>query len=142
MKKFEWIEHPADAGFRAYGSDLEEAFENAALALAEIIGKTDNVETKEEISIEIESEDLEALLFDWLDHFVYMFGAKDFIASEFEVEEISKEKEGYKLIAKAKGEEYNSEKHGPGTEVKAITYHMMDIIRQTDHCSVQVIVDV
>lgn len=142
MKKFEWIDHPADAGFKAYGKNLEEAFENAALALTELMVDSDKVELKEEEKIEIHSEDLESLLFDWLDHFLYLQGAKGYIASKFEVGDIIEENDGYRLKGRAWGEKYSAEKHGPGSEVKAITYHMMEINQEPARTSVQVVVDV
>lgn len=142
MKKFEWVDHPADVGFRAYGESLEEAFENAALAITELMVDSDRIEPEEEVSVEIQSEDLEALLFDWLDHFLYLQGAKGFISSEFEVEEISGENGEYRLKGIARGEKYSLQKHGPGSEVKAITYHMMEINQRPDRSSVRVVVDV
>ena len=41
MKKFEFFDVTADIGFYAYGNNLNEAFENAGLALFNIISKTD-----------------------------------------------------------------------------------------------------
>lgn len=142
MKKFEWVDHPSDIGFRAYGHDICEAFENAALALTEIMADPDKIEAKGEISIELEAEDLKALLFDWLGFFLYLHDAEDLIASEFEVEEIAKENDEFELKAKAWGEEFDRERHGHGTEVKAVTYHMMEIERGPEKSSVQAIVDI
>lgn len=142
MKKFEWVDHPADTGFKAYGNDLEEAFENAALALSNIIADVEKVEAEEEMNISLTSEDLEALLYDWIDHFIYLFDAKSFIASKFKVEKISKTNKDYQLEAKAWGEKYDSEKHGQGTEVKAMTYHMMDIKDGPDQSYVRAVVDI
>ncbi len=142
MKKFDWIEHPADAGFRAYGENLEEAFENAALALTELMVDSEKVEPVEQENVEIRSEDLEALLFDWLDHLLYLQGAKGYVASRFKIKRISEENGEYKLEGKTWGEKYSREKHGPGSEVKAITYHMMEINQKPDRSSVQVVVDV
>lgn len=142
MEKFEWIEHPADTGFKAYGNNLEEAFENAALAFTNIIADAEKVEVKEEYDIDLSSEDLEALLYDWIDYLIYLYDAKSFLASKFEVEKISKTNDGYKLEAKAQGEKYNREKHGQGTEVKAMTYHMMEIKDDPNQSYVQAIVDI
>ncbi len=142
MDKFEWIDHPADIGFRAFGEDLEEAFENAAFALADIIAEVEKVEDEERIDISLSSEDLEALLYDWIDHFIYLYDAKSFIASKFVVEKISKTDEGYELEAEAFGEKYDREKHGQGTEVKAMTYHMMKIEDKPGQTYVQLIVDI
>ena len=54
MKRFEWVEHPSDIGFRAYGRDLAEAFENAALAFFEVMVDTSKVEPREEVAVELE----------------------------------------------------------------------------------------
>lgn len=142
MKKFEWVDHPADVGFRAYGTNLEEAFENAALALSEIMADTEKVKSEMDFSIDIEAEDLEALLFDWLDHFLYLMDTERFISSRFEVKNIRSEDEGFSLSGRAWGEKYDSNRHGPGSGVKAITYHMMEIEETEDGYVVQVVVDV
>lgn len=142
MKKFEWIDHPSDIGFRAYGEDLAEAFENAALALTEIMANADKVEAKGEISIELEAEDREALLYDWLDLLLYLHGAEGLIASKFEVEKLFEKNDEYQLKARVWGEEFDPERHEPGTEVKAMTYHMMEINCGPEKSSVQVVVDI
>lgn len=141
MKKFEWVDHPADVGFKAYGNDLSEAFENAALALTEIIANSEKIRAKNEVNIEIEAEDKEALLYDWLDYLLYLHGAENFIGSKFEIKEISSNNE-FKLNGKAWGEKHDPKRHGYGTEVKAITYHMMEVNCEPGECSVRVIVDI
>ncbi|MFP4005500.1 MAG: archease [Candidatus Hadarchaeia archaeon] len=140
-EKYEWIDHPADEGFRAYGNDLNEAFENAALALNDIMVNVGNVEGIEEIKVELEARDREALLFDWLDEFLYYYDSQGLVFSEFEVSELEEIDQGYRLVGKARGEKFDPDKHGYGTGVKAITYHMMEI-EENDVCMVQVVVDV
>jgi len=142
MKKFEWIDHPADTGFRAYGQTLEESFENAGLALTEIYADSERVTPEQEVEISLSSEDLKALLYDWLDELIYLHDGKDFIASEFSLDEILEFEKGYELSGVVRGEEYDSDKHGQRTEVKAMTYHMMEIEKEGDLFSVQVVVDI
>jgi len=141
MKRFDWVEHPSDIGFRAYGWDLAEAFENAALALFEIMVDTKKVEPREEIKVELEAEDEGALLYDWLDRLIYLHDSKNMVMSKFKVT-ISRIKSGFKLNAQAWGERFDSEKHPEKTAVKAMTYHMMEIRRQKNRCSVQAVVDI
>jgi SHS2 domain-containing protein len=141
MKRFEWVEHPSDIGFRAYGRDLAEAFENAALALFEIMVDTEKVEPREETKVELEAEDEGALLYDWLDRLIYLHDSKNMVMSKFEVT-ISRIKSGLKLDARAWGERFDPEKHTERTAVKAMTYHMMEIKQGTDKCSVQAVVDI
>lgn len=142
MKRFEWIDHPSDVGFRAYGKDLAEALENAALALFEVMVDTSKVKPKEEVRIELRAEDEKALLYDWLEHFLYLRDARDLVLSKFEVGELSREEGGLKIRARAWGERLDPKRHDARTEVKAITYHLMEIKHTQDRCSVQAVVDI
>lgn len=141
MKRFEWVEHPSDIGFRAYGRDLAEAFENAALALFEVMVDTGKVEPHDEIEIELEAEDEGALLYDWLDRLLYFHDTRNLVMSKFNVA-ISKTKRGIKLKAQVWGDPFDPAKHPERTAVKAMTYHMMEIKHEKDHCSVQAVVDI
>lgn len=142
MEKFEWVEHTADVGFRSFGETLEEAFENAAIALTEIYTNFDRVEQKYSMKVEIKSEDKEALLYDWLDELIYLHDADGFVLGGLEVKKISKDNEVYLLEAVLSGEDYSSEKHGQKTGVKAMTYHMMDIKKEDDKWILQAVVDI
>ena len=142
MKRFEWVDHPSDVGFRAHGKDLSEALENAALALFEVMVDTNKVEPKEEVKIELRAEDEKALLYDWLDHFLYLHDSQDLVFSRFKVEEISREGGTFKLKARAWGERFDPSRHDARTEIKAVTYHLMEIRYLPDRCSVQVVVDI
>ncbi|MEM2192728.1 MAG: archease, partial [Candidatus Hadarchaeales archaeon] len=97
------MEHPSDIGFRAYGSNLAEAFENAAVALFEIMTDTRGVEPKEEVEVELKAEDRGALLYDWLDHLIYLQDSRGLLFSKFKVEIAEKAGE-LELRAKAWGE--------------------------------------
>jgi SHS2 domain-containing protein len=120
---------------------LAEAFENAALALFEIMVDTEKVEPREEVKVRLEAEDEGALLYDWLDRLIYLHDSKNMVMSKFEVT-ISRLKSGLKLDARAWGERFDPEKHTERTAVKAMTYHMMEIKQGTDKCSVQAVVDI
>jgi SHS2 domain-containing protein len=73
MKRFELIEHTADIGLVAYGRSLAEAFANAAYGLFAIIAELKNVRESEYRQVEIREEDSETLLFEWLNHLLYLF---------------------------------------------------------------------
>ena len=142
MKKFEWVEHPSDIGFRAYGKNLAEAFENAALAFFEVMIDTSKVRPREEVKVELEAEDEKALLYDWLERFLYLRDADGMVMSKFKVEELKRSNGGFKIKAKAWGEKFDPKKHEPKVAIKAVTYHMMEIKREKGKCSVQVVVDI
>jgi SHS2 domain-containing protein len=141
MMRFEWIEHPSDVGFRAYGRDLAQAFENAAVALFEIMVDTSKVKSKKEVELEISAEDEGGLLYDWLDRLISLHDSQNLVFSRFQVE-ISKTAEGLKLKARVRGEHFDPSKHDARTAVKAMTYHMMEIKHELGRCSVQAVVDI
>lgn len=139
-KKFEFFEVTADVGYKAYGKTLEEAFENAALAMFEVITDTSKIEHEIERKIEVESEDECALLYDWLSEFLVLLDVDYLIFSKFEVK-IEKKEDGFSLKGTAWGEEFDSEIHESRAEVKAVTYHLMNVKRDNG-VMVQVILDI
>ena len=82
--KFKFFPHTADVKFQAYGKTLEEVYENSALALINRI--CDNkVKIKEKISFKVNGKDLEALMYNFLEEFLYLIDAKHFLASKIKV---------------------------------------------------------
>ena len=136
MKKFEYFEATADIGFKAYGNNLNEAFENAGLAIFNIISDTSNVEPKKEISFKVRSEDEISLLYDFLEELLFYHEIEFMLFSEFHVEI----DDMLQLRATIRGEAIDWDRHERKTEIKAITYHKMDV-RKTDIFEVQAIVD-
>jgi len=120
---FRIIEHTADVGIEAYGKTLEEAFENAAKGMFSIMTGGGKIESKVTREIKIPFDmDIEQLLVDWLSELVYIHDVEHLVFGEFDVEINEKE-----LRAKAYGEEYDISKHGYGMEIKAVTYHMLEV---------------
>lgn len=136
MKNYEYFDVTADIGFKAYGESLNEAFENAGLAIFNIISDTSNVEPKKEISFKIRSEDEISLLYDFLEELLFYHEIEFMLFSEFHVEI----DDMLQLRATIRGEAIDWDRHERKTEIKAITYHKMDI-RKTDIFEVQAIVD-
>ena len=136
MKKYEYFEATADIGFNAYGKDLNEAFENASIAMFNIITDTCDVEPEKEISFDISSEDEVALLYDYLEELLFHHEVDFMLFSEFHVEI----DESLHLKAKIKGEEINWDKHERKTEIKAITFHKM-AVEKKDGVKLRAIVD-
>ena len=139
MKKFEYFDVTADIGFKAYGNTLNEAFENAGLAIFNIISDTSNIDSKISKSFEITSTDEVALLYDYLEELLFCHEIDFMLFSEFDVD-ISKSDDEYNLKAVIKGEAIDWDKHERKSEIKAITFHMMDV-KKTDRYELQAIVD-
>lgn len=122
MINYEFIEHTADIGIKAYGKNLSEAFKNAAVGMFDIITNKSKINNIGEYEIHLDAPDLEQLLVDWLSELLFLNSAKNLVFSEFNVN-ISDNK----LSARIFGEEFNDYKHNKGTEIKAVTYHMLEV---------------
>jgi len=142
LKRFEFLEHTADAYVAAYGKTLEEAFENAAYATFEVMTEADKIEPKIEENVEVEGYDEQALLYDWLEALLVKFDTTGKLYSRFEISKIEKTKEGYRLKAKIWGEAYNQEKHPQKVGIKAVTYHRMEIIKEPEQVTLKFILDI
>ena len=130
-KKYEYFDVTADIGFYAYGNSLEEAYENAGLAMFNVITDINKVKKEEMEEFEIVSEDLVSLLYDYLEELLFLQDTEFLFFSDFKVniEKIVDSKssnlENYKLTCFACGEEIDWNVHSPKSEVKAITFHKM-----------------
>ena len=139
MKKFEYFDVTADIGFYAFGKNLNEAFENAGLAMFNIISNTDNIGQDKSITFEITSEDEVSLLYDYLEELLFYHEIEFALFSAFDVK-IKKKNENYYLTATIKGEDIDWDKHERNCEIKAITFHQMEV-KKNDNVCLKAIVD-
>ncbi|MDP3034566.1 MAG: archease, partial [Methanobacteriaceae archaeon] len=87
----------------------------------------------------IESEDKVSLLYDWLEELLFLHDVEFILFSKFKVN-ISSLEEGYKLKAEVWGDEINRKIHEQRDEVKAVTFHLMEVNKENSY-SVRVILD-
>jgi SHS2 domain-containing protein len=138
---YEYLPHPADVRFRAYGSTLEETFEQAAHAMFHVIIDTPALNPERSVDIKLESEGLENLLYDYLSELLYLFEVEEIVFGQFLVDSIEKTDGSYILHGQASGENIDLEHHSFETEVKAVTYHQLKVTKEKGGYSAHVIVD-
>ncbi len=142
QKKFEFLEHTADVYIAAHGATMGEAFENAALAMFEVMTDTSKVSPLEERSFEVEAEDEYALLYSWLEALLVKFEVEGMLFSKFNISKIEDSNEGFKLKASAWGEKFSPEKHPQKVGVKAVTYHQMEMIKESEKFTAVFVLDI
>jgi SHS2 domain-containing protein len=142
VKRFEFLEHTADAYIAAYGKNLAEAFENAALAMFEIMTDVKKVKPAIEDHVEVEAGDEYALLYNWLEALLVKFDTEAMLCSAFKVSSLSKTRNGWRLNAKIWGEKFDPKKHLQKVGVKAVTYHRMEIVKKPSMVTVRFILDI
>ena len=140
---FEFLEHTADQYVRAYGPDLKAAFEEAAKALFATMTDLGKIRPEEEVEIEVEGEDLQSLLYNWLEDLLVRFDVEGLLLREFEILEISGGGDGpYRLRARARGERFDPERHPQFVGVKGITYHLMEVVREEGRVELRFLLDI
>lgn len=140
--KFEFLEHTADIYIAAHGRTLEEAFENAAVAMFEVMTDVEKVSAEVEDQVEVEAEDEFALLYGWLEALLVNFETKNMFYSKFEIPRIEETSEGFRIKASLWGEKFNAEKHIQKVGVKAVTYHRMEILKENEKVTLEFILDI
>jgi len=119
------LEHATDAIFEVNASNLDEAFVAAAKSVIETMLDMDSIEQKEERMLDVSGKDLRYLLYNWLEEIIIMTITDGFAAKTITVQ-VEKNSE-YRISAKMQGEKMNIKKHHFKVEIKAPTFHDMEI---------------
>jgi protein archease len=134
---YETFDHEADIGIRGFGSSIEEAFENAALAMYSVMVRIETIEPREPKEINLSAPDEELLLVEWLNALLSLSDIERMVFSRFEVKI-----EGTSLTARAWGERLDRIRHEANVEVKGATYHMLKVGKSGGRYVAQCVVDV
>lgn len=135
MDRYILIDHTADMMVKAFGKTLEECFANAAYALFDQTVDLSGIGTSEETDVRVSGIDDEDRLYSFLSEMLFIEDADNLILREFEVSF-----EGDDVVCHARGETLDRGRHRIRSEIKAVTYHMMEVDRETP--SVTVLFDV
>jgi len=134
--KFDYLRHTADIYVVAYGSNLLELLENAGLALFHSMTDLEKLEPAEERAVEARGFDLENTLYRWLEELLILYYSENFMCREVKVLEFSVRRENgdlaYTVKGVCRGEKFNPAKHEPRVEVKAVTYHLMRVVKDEE----------
>jgi len=136
-KRFEVIDHTADIGIAAYGSDLKEAFANAAYAMFSLMVDLKGVGDALCHEVEVTAENREDLLVAWLNELIYLFEVEGILFKRFRVGELTETR----LSSRCYGEGIDPVRHRIKMAVKAATYHMLKV-EKGDGFRVQVLFDI
>ena len=116
----------ADIAFEAFGKNLNQLFENAALALNETMVDTKTVSAKVKKIFKLQNAQLNNLFVDFLNEIIYYKDTDSMIFSKFKVKVEQKEKL-WKLTAEIYGDKIDWQKHKLLADAKAATWHMFEL---------------
>jgi SHS2 domain-containing protein len=133
---FEEISHTADLEIRVFAEDLETLFEEAAKGmfyLSGIIGHNKGISSVKQ-TISLEAMDYEGLLILFLEELLYRL-TEDYMLFDLELIEFPSE---YSLTAHLSGYQVKAYQR----DIKAVTYHNLNIQRKEDGYSVNIVFDI
>lgn len=131
------IDHTADLGYRVTAPSAALLFERAAIGLMRLLTDVSTVDARDERTVTVEGRDRTALLRTWLAELNFLHIHERVLFSAFEVTSLTETE----LTATVRGEAYDAGRHELYTEIKAVTYHGLDVNRKGDTWEAQVIVD-
>lgn len=138
---YKFLDHTADVMFEAEGKDLGELFEAAGLATEETQIELGGIKQEIKQIIELENENVEMLLFDFLQELIYLKDAELLLFSKIKVK-IEEKNKKYNLKADLYGEKIDPNRHELKVDVKAVTLHRFEVKKTVKGWFCRVILDI
>lgn len=135
--RWEHFEHKADIGIRGFGSTMALAFEQAAIAMTEVITDVSRVQPATSVRISCHDDDNETLFFDWLNALIFEMATRKMLFCQFSVTI-----ENGQLDAVVAGEAIDIDRHQPSVEIKGATYTELAVGEQNQQWFAQCVIDV
>ena len=133
------LPHTADYAFRVFGKSFHKLLQNSAFALMESMfdANPENKSEPQTISIEINSMDPESLLIDWLREVHYHIVVDKMLFINIQLEEVTD-------VSLRAVLEYRhlTERDSNLTDIKAVTYHNIEIKEQAGKLYIDIVCDV
>ena len=136
--KYRQIEHTADFGIQVFGADPRELFSNAAHALFDLITDIRALKGERVERITVNGDDWPDLMFNWLRELLFFWNGKERLVKTVKIETLSENS----LSAVVCYDPYDSDSHEIHTEIKAVTYHQLQVKSRPSGWEAQVIFDV
>jgi SHS2 domain-containing protein len=134
----QYLEHATDAFIEVTASSLNDSFTLAGQSVVDITLDSKTIEEKKQRNISVSGKDLSYLLFNWLEEVNYQLITEGFAIARFSLD-ISKNST-YELTSTIYGEPIDLKKHHFKMEIKAPTFHMMEI-KQNDQVTMRFLLD-
>lgn len=120
---YQSLEHKSDSGFFVEAPSLQRLYIDSASALTDLMVKLDQISDEVKMTLSVEAENKEQLLVKWLNEILFLFEKHKFLSKRI----VFNHFDGKKISASLFGEKYNPIKHGHVSEIKAVTYHQLEL---------------
>jgi len=134
---FTFLDHTADMGIQVTGQTLKGLFENAAQSLMQIMIRERPAQKTSVLRLSVSAQDLSDLMVRWLGEILYLFEGESKVVMDINISSITK----MRLTAITHVVPFNPEQHEILSEIKAVTYHQIEVARTRHGWQANVIFD-
>lgn len=131
------IDHTADVGVVIRAADLPQLFERAAWGMFAVITDPGSVRPEVAVPIAVTASDRAGLLVRWLSELNFRHVTQHLVFGQFTVERLT----DAALTATVRGERIDPGRHVIYTEIKAVTFHGLELERVDEGWRAQIIFD-
>jgi len=125
--RYKLLPHMTDAYVEVQALTLAGLFEEAAFAMFDVMTDPAAIECSFIDQFEVTSHDEISLFHDWLEQLLLKFDLEGKVYSIFHVKKIETQNGNLSLVAEARGGLFEKGRHPAKVEIKAVTYHRMEI---------------
>ena len=134
---FTLIDHTADLGIIVRGRNLRTLFEVAAKSMMYIMVKGKPADTTKIFNLSVEGYDLADLMVRWLGEILYLFEGEHKLVTGVEITSVSHAH----LDATLETVSFDTNLHEILCEIKAVTFHQIEVVKKDDHWETRIIFD-
>jgi SHS2 domain-containing protein len=135
-------EATADVCFEAWAEDLPTVFRDAGDAVVNVmIENIEDINPREQRRIQLQNDQLDLLLFNFLEQIVYYKDAEQLLLRMGDVR-VDRARGGWEVLATASGERLDPARHHQSVDVKAVTLHHFGLVRTDGEWRAHVILDI
>jgi SHS2 domain-containing protein len=131
------LDHTADLGIKIRGTDLKDLFENAGKALMHLMLKGETLGKTSPTKITVSGEDLPDLMVRWLGEILYLFEGENLVVTSSHIHSVTPSR----IEATLETVPFDSKIHEILSEIKAVTYHQIEVTDKDDRWEAKVIFD-
>ncbi|MBU2602746.1 MAG: archease [Actinobacteria bacterium] len=128
------LDHPADLWLEVRGVDLPNLVENALFALYDSMVALERVEERREVTLHASGASAAEALRTLLAEALFLFATEGFVGVAAQVHRLDSSTEpgsgDVRFQARVRGERLDTTRHETRAEVKAVTYHLLDVTRE------------
>ena len=121
--EYQTLEHKADTGFQVTAPSLERLYIDAGLALTDLMVKLEQIQTVEKRSVAVKADNRDQLMVKWLSEILFLFEREKLLVRRI----VFNKFDGKSIEATVFGERYEPIRHGHVSEIKAVTYHQLEV---------------